>query len=406
MPSEAPKLRIEHLYKIFGDAPQKILERLKGGASKQEIQSETGHVVAVSDVTFDIQPGEMFVVMGLSGSGKSTLVRCINQLIKPTAGRVLVDGEDIVAASPARLRQIRLTKIAMVFQHFALFPHRTVAENAAYGLKVRGVDPATRRAAALEALDMVGLKNWADLPPGNLSGGMQQRVGLARALAVKPDIMLMDEPFSALDPLIRRDMQRELRELQKQLKMTIVFITHDLHEALTLGDHIAIMKDGRVVQIGTPEEIVARPADSYVSAFTQDVDRSRVFTLGTVMQPTTPLTLARDTVKSARAKLDAAGRNALYVIDGDGKPVGLVTDRILAGTQQSDEDDLAGLMREDFPSAPDHTTLSDAFVLLAQGLPIATLDDTGRLRGVVDPLAVYPELAGSAAPKRPVAQSS
>ena len=242
MPREAPKLRIEHLYKIFGDAPVKMLERLKAGASKQEIQAETGHVVAVSDVTFDIQPGEMFVVMGLSGSGKSTLVRCINQLITPTAGRVLVDGEDIVAASPARLREIRLTKIAMVFQHFALFPHRTVAENAAYGLKVRGVDPATRRVAALEALDLVGLKNWADLPPGNLSGGMQQRVGLARALAVKPDIMLMDEPFSALDPLIRRDMQGELLELQKRFKTTIVFITHDLHEALTLGHHIAIMK--------------------------------------------------------------------------------------------------------------------------------------------------------------------
>ncbi len=405
MPNKIPKLRIEHLYKIFGDTPEVVFERLKAGASKEEIQSKTGHVVAVSDVSFDIQAGEMFVVMGLSGSGKSTLVRCINQLITPTAGRVLVDDEDIVAASPERLREIRVTKIAMVFQHFALFPHRTVAENAAYGLKVRGVDPATRRAAALEALDMVGLKNWADLPPDNLSGGMQQRVGLARALAVKPDIMLMDEPFSALDPLIRRDMQAELLELQKQLKTTIVFITHDLHEALTLGHHIAIMKDGQVVQIGTPEDIVARPADSYVSAFTQDVDRSRVITLGAVMQPAITLTLEQDTVKSARAQLEATGSSALYVVDGDGKPVGLVTDRMLDGAEKVNGEDLAGLMRADFPKAFEHTILGDAFLLLAQGLPVATLDAAGRLRGVVDPLAVYPELAGSAAPNKSAARS-
>src|SRR5690606_23617829 len=254
MAARKPKIRVRHLSKIFGEAPERALERLVAGADKDQIFEETGSVVAVADVSFEVGEGEIFVVMGLSGSGKSTLVRCINRLFEATAGELLVDDEDVLAMDGEQLRQIRLGKIAMVFQHFALFPHKTVAENVEFGLKVRGVAAEPRRERALEALDMVGLRAWADVAPSNLSGGMQQRVGLARALAVDPEVLLMDEPFSALDPLIRRDMQQELIRLQQALRMTIIFITHDLHEALTIGDHIAIMKDGRFVQIGTPED--------------------------------------------------------------------------------------------------------------------------------------------------------
>ncbi|MFD5973614.1 quaternary amine ABC transporter ATP-binding protein [Streptomyces bacillaris] len=276
------RLQAENLYKVFGRRPDQAVRKLEDGADRDELRSD-GTTAAVIDASFTVEPGQIFVVMGLSGSGKSTLLRMLNGLLEPTAGRVLFDGQDLTALAPRELRQVRSTKISMVFQHFALFPHRSVLDNAAYGLEVQGVPKAERIERATEALQLTGLAGWENSWPDELSGGMQQRVGLARALATDADLLLMDESFSALDPLIRRDMQDQLLELQKRLKKTIVFITHDLNEAMRLGDRIAVMRDGRIVQLGTAEDILVTPANDYVASFTQDVDRSRVLTAGAIM---------------------------------------------------------------------------------------------------------------------------
>ncbi|MFG3283632.1 glycine betaine/L-proline ABC transporter ATP-binding protein [Streptomyces sp. NPDC048111] len=279
------RLQAEQLYKVFGRRPEEAVSRLEGGADRDELRAD-GTTAAVIDASFTVEPGQIFVVMGLSGSGKSTLLRMLNGLLEPTSGRVLFDGQDLTALPAKELRAVRSSKISMVFQHFALFPHRSVLENAAYGLEVQGVPRAEREKRAAEALELTGLGGWGDSWPDELSGGMQQRVGLARALATDADLLLMDESFSALDPLIRRDMQDQLLELQKRLKKTIVFITHDLNEAMRLGDGIAVMRDGRIVQLGTAEDILLTPANDYVASFIQDVDRSRVLTALSVM--TTP----------------------------------------------------------------------------------------------------------------------
>ncbi|GAU66203.1 glycine betaine ABC transporter ATP-binding protein [Streptomyces sp. NBRC 110611] len=276
------RLQAEHLYKVFGRRPEDAVGRLQAGAGRDELRAE-GTTAAVIDASIEVDEGQIFVVMGLSGSGKSTLLRMLNGLLEPTAGTVRFDGQDLTSLSDKELRAVRSEKISMVFQHFALFPHRSVLENAAYGLEVRGVPRAEREARAAEALELAGLKGWEKSWPDELSGGMQQRVGLARALATDADLLLMDESFSALDPLIRRDMQDQLLELQKTLKKTIVFITHDLNEAMRLGDRIAVMRDGRVVQTGTAEDILVTPANDYVASFTQDVDRARVLTAGAIM---------------------------------------------------------------------------------------------------------------------------
>jgi glycine betaine/proline transport system ATP-binding protein len=276
------RLEAEHLHKVFGRRTVQAVERLQQGADREELRAD-GTTAAVIDASFSVAPGQIFVVMGLSGSGKSTLLRMLNGLLEPTAGRVLFDGQDLTALGDRELREVRARKISMVFQHFALFPHRSVRDNAAYGLAVQGVPRAEREARADEALALCGLAGWEDSWPDELSGGMQQRVGLARALATDADLLLMDESFSALDPLIRRDMQDQLLELQKSLKKTIVFITHDLNEAMRLGDRIAVMRDGRIVQTGTAEDILLRPANDYVASFIQDVDRSRVLTASAVM---------------------------------------------------------------------------------------------------------------------------
>ncbi|MFJ6544137.1 glycine betaine/L-proline ABC transporter ATP-binding protein [Streptomyces sp. NPDC091385] len=276
------RLAAEHLYKVFGPEPDQAVQRLEQGADREELRAE-GVTAAVIDASFAVEPGEIFVVMGLSGSGKSTLLRMLNGLLEPTSGHVSFDGQDLTQLTAAQMREVRARKISMVFQHFALFPHRSVRANAAYGLEVQGVPRAERERRADEALALCGLAGWEDSWPDELSGGMQQRVGLARALATDADLLLMDESFSALDPLIRRDMQDQLLELQKTLRKTIVFITHDLNEAMRLGDRIAVMRDGRVVQTGNAEDILLRPADDYVASFTQDVDRARVLTAGAVM---------------------------------------------------------------------------------------------------------------------------
>ncbi|HZD26191.1 MAG TPA: glycine betaine/L-proline ABC transporter ATP-binding protein [Alphaproteobacteria bacterium] len=384
------KLVVENLFKVFGNAPDEARKLARAGHTKDEIFRKTGSVVAVNDINLSVRQREIFVVMGLSGSGKSTLVRCFNRLFEPTSGRILLDGKDITQANDEELRQIRLRKIAMVFQHFALFPHKTVLENAEYGLKARGVGEGERRQKALEALELVGLGAWADARPDNLSGGMQQRVGLARGLAVDPEVLLMDEPFSALDPLIRREMQEELLQLQKRFNTTIIFITHDLHEALTLGHHIAIMKDGRFVQVGTPEEIVSRPADDYVSAFTRDVDRSRVLSLGTVMQD--PVLVDRsDTVDAVRARIAPSGHGAAFVANGSGRPLGVVTRAQLAGRDGGET--VERVMLAEFPSLRADQRLYEAFDACGSGLPLAVLDDDGDVVGMVEPLALYRELS-------------
>jgi glycine betaine/proline transport system ATP-binding protein len=310
------------VWKVYGPNAAKIIGSPDADLPRAELLEKTGCVVAVRDVSFDVAPGEVFVVMGLSGSGKSTLVRMINRLHDPTAGQILIDGEDVVELSAERLREVRRQKISMVFQHFGLFPHRRIVDNVAYGLEIRGADKEERTRKAADILDTVGLGGWGDRYPDELSGGMQQRVGLARALATEPEIMLFDEPFSALDPLIRRDMQDEVVRLQREVQKTMIFITHDLMEALKLGDRIAIMKDGHFVQVGTPEEVVARPADDYVADFTRDVPRAHVLTARSIMKPVdgaagdgpvvAPTTVVQDLIPMV-----ADGDRLIRVVDGE-----------------------------------------------------------------------------------------
>ncbi len=277
-------LQADHLYKVFGRQPLDAVRELQQGAERAALR-ERGRTAAVIDASFTVEAGEIFVIMGLSGSGKSTLLRMLNGLLEPTSGRVLFGGQELTALAPRELRRVRSHQISMVFQHFALFPHRSVLENAGYGLEVQGVPRDERLRRAAEALRLVGLEGWESSWPDELSGGMQQRVGLARALATDAELLLMDESFSALDPLIRRDMQDQLLELQRSLHKTIVFITHDLNEAMRLGDRIAVMRDGRIVQLGTAEQILVEPANDYVASFIQDVDRSRVLTAASAMVP-------------------------------------------------------------------------------------------------------------------------
>jgi len=304
--SESPKIVCKHVWKIFGTYPERTLENLDRSLSRAEVQAQTGHVIGVNDVSFEVRKGETFVVMGLSGSGKSTLVRCISRLIEPTAGEMIIDGEDIMNYNETQLTELRRFRMSMVFQHFGLFPHRKVIDNISFGLEIRGTDKKERKARAMEVLEKVGLHGWADHYPRELSGGMQQRVGLARAMAVDPEILIFDEPFSALDPLIRREMQDELLNIQAEVQKTMIFITHDFLEAIKMGDHIAIMKDGEVVQIGTPEEIVANPVDDYVREFTEDVPRYKVLSVGKIMRPASEEIKANgaDRVRDS-AKLDS-----------------------------------------------------------------------------------------------------
>jgi glycine betaine/proline transport system ATP-binding protein len=326
-------LSVQGLWKIFGPKADKVIGTPDAELSRKELQAKTGCVAAVKDVSFDVRPGEVFVVMGLSGSGKSTLVRLLTRLIEPTAGKVTIGGEDITAADESRLRELRRHRIAMVFQHFGLLPHRQVIDNIAFGLEVRGVDKNERRARAQEMVDLVGLSGYEASYPDQLSGGMQQRVGLARALAVDPSMMMFDEPFSALDPLIRRDMQNEVIRLHEEVRKTMIFITHDLQEALKLGDRILIMRDGEVVQIGTPAEVVAQPADDYVRDFVSDVPRSHVLTLRYVMRdPHDGESLEGPVMQADEIVRDAARR----VLESEG-PVRVFDHEELVGVVDDEE---------------------------------------------------------------------
>lgn len=378
------KLRVRGLTKVFGSHPRRALDQLADGRSRSEILQATGQLVAVADVDLDIDPGELFVVMGLSGSGKSTVIRMLNRLIQPTAGTVELDGERIDQLHGDALRRVRQRKLSMVFQHFALFPHRTVGENAAYGLKVQGIGEEERRERARQALETVGLADRIDAYPHELSGGMQQRVGLARGLATEADVLLMDEPFSALDPLIRRDMQDLLATLQAELHRTIVFITHDLNEAMRLGDRICVLKDGRVVQIGTGPEIIADPADQYVADFVSDVDRSRVLTADLAMRAPRRTFAPSAAPREVLEWLDEQEFNGVYVLDADDRILGVARDDRLARGLRGGAREVGALLTDDYARAEPDTLLSDLAGLAAQHtVPIAVTDDTGRLLGVV-----------------------
>ncbi|MFE0581108.1 glycine betaine/L-proline ABC transporter ATP-binding protein [Streptomyces sp. NPDC058874] len=328
-----PVFSVRGLWKVFGPKAGQIPGDTRwAGLTTEEIRARTGCTAAVRDVSFDIGKGEVFVVMGLSGSGKSTLVRCLTRLIEPTAGSLAIDGEDVLAMDPSQLRELRRHRAAMVFQHFGLLPHRTVLDNVAYGLQIQGVSRAGRRARALEVIEKVGLTGLEDRRPDQLSGGQQQRVGLARALAADPEVLLFDEPFSALDPLIRRDMQEEVIRLHREEGRTMVFITHDLAEALKLGDRIALMRDGAVVQLGTPEEIVTRPADDYVREFVRDVPREQVVTVARAMRPARP----EETGAGAALAPDATVAEGITAVARDGVPARVMAgDRLLGVVDQA-----------------------------------------------------------------------
>ena len=375
--------------KIFGANPRgKPLAMMEVGVSKDDIFAQTGHVVGVSDVSFQVTKGEIFVIMGLSGSGKSTVVRLVNRLIEPTTGTVTVEGEEITALSTKELKRARREKMGMVFQHFALFPHRTVQDNVSYGLSVRKVSKSKRMQAAEEALSLVGLGGWGNSFPHELSGGMQQRVGLARALASDTPILLMDEAFSALDPLIRRQMQDEMLDIQSRLHKTILFITHDLNEALRVGTRVCIMKDGAVVQIGTPIEILTDPQTAYVAEFMRDVDQGRVLDVQSVVREATPLRQDRDDLEMARARME--NRSELFVVDANGSPVGIIRREDVERITSSSS--IASVMIKDFPRCLPDDRLADIYELCQSGLPLAVTDDQEKLVGRVDAVDVLGEL--------------
>ncbi|MBM44895.1 MAG: glycine/betaine ABC transporter ATP-binding protein [Acidimicrobiaceae bacterium] len=390
MPDNEEIIRLEEVFKIFGPQPRgRAFDLAKAGVHKNEVQKQSGHVVGLSDVSFSVKKGEIFVVMGLSGSGKSTAIRTVNKLHDVTSGQVLVDGVDVQQLEGKELQAFRREKMGMVFQHFALFPHRNVIDNVSYGLKVQKVNRSERDAAAMRALQLVGLQPYADNVPSQLSGGMQQRVGLARALASDPDILLMDEAFSALDPLIRRQMQDELMAIQSEVHKTILFITHDLNEALRIGDRVCIMKDGVVVQIGTPEEILTQPATGYVAEFVQDVDQGRVIKVEEVMVPAEPIHIETAFDQALAALNESAER---LVVDDSGKCVGLLTRSDLERVAKQGTQSLQSAVRTDVPVADPSQTLNELYAEAGRGLPIACCDENGLLIGRIDPTAVLEEL--------------
>lgn len=375
-------LRAEGLFKVFGRRGSEAVERLRSGEKRDRLGS--GLTAAVIDASFEVHQGEIFVVMGLSGSGKSTLIRMLNGLYETTDGSIWIGQDELASASKKDLRKIRRERVSMVFQHFALFPHRTVLFNVAYPLKLQGVDKATREAKATEILDLVGLGGWGDKFPHQLSGGMKQRVGIARALAADTDILLMDEAFSALDPLIRREMQDQLIELQQTLGKTIIFITHDLNEAMLLGDRIAVMRDGEIVQIGTPEDILTDPANDYVEQFVQDVDRARVLTAGNVMEKAQVVVPASAGPRTALRTMRDTYSSAAYVVDRDRKLVGTVDDRDAIRLARKGEKSIASIIKNDATSVSEDSVLMDLFVPAVESkLAVAVVNENNRLVGVI-----------------------
>ncbi|AHJ32205.1 quaternary amine ABC transporter ATP-binding protein [Lacticaseibacillus paracasei] len=389
------KIEVRGLTKIFGKRVNRAKEMLKAGKTKPEILKATGATVGVDRADFSIKTGEIFVIMGLSGSGKSTTLRMLNRLIEPTDGQVLIDGDDIAKLDKQALREVRRQKLSMVFQGFALLPNRTVLQNAAFGLEIQGMEKDEREMKANKALDLVGLNGFADQYPDQLSGGMQQRVGLARALASDAEILLMDEAFSALDPLNRRDMQDELLDLQEDMQKTIVFISHDLNEALRIGDHIMIMKDGEIVQIGTPEKILSQPADDYVEKFIEGVDRSQVYTAANVMIRANTVNIDRDGPRLAARRMRDNEISSLYVVDTKRKLVGILDADDVRSAIDAGQKDLRSIVKSDVPTTKMDTPLADLLdAVSTTPVPFAVVDDHDRLRGIIIRGAVLGALSG------------
>ncbi|WP_062197112.1 quaternary amine ABC transporter ATP-binding protein [Massilibacterium senegalense] len=377
------KVKVNHLTKIFGKHPKSIIKKVEQGVSKKEILEKTGHTVGIYDANFDVKDGEIFVVMGLSGSGKSTLIRCLNLLNKPTAGEIIMDGEDITKYSKKELQAFRKNKIAMVFQHFGIFSHRTVLENVAYGLEIKGVPKEEREKIAMEYIETVGLEGFEQQMPDQLSGGMKQRVGIARALANDPDILLMDEPFSALDPLIRREMHVELLEIQLKLKKTIIFITHDVNEAFKLGDRVAVMKDGKIVQIGTPEEILENPVNEYIEDFVKDIDRSKVLQAKHIMMKPDPVAYMKDGLRLVINKMRDQGISSIYVVDSERKLHGILTiDAAIQAVKSGKK--IQDILQQDFETATPDTFIQELIPQATETkYPIAIIDENEQLVGLV-----------------------
>jgi glycine betaine/proline transport system ATP-binding protein len=393
-----PLIEAHQTYKVFGRKPQRAVERLRQGETREDLRAE-GWTAAVIDASFEVEQGQIFVVMGLSGSGKSTLIRMANGLLAPTAGSLEVAGRSVADLDRAGLRELRRDTVSMVFQHFALLPHRTVGENAAYGLKVQGVNRADRQRRADEALALVGLEGWGGSMPEELSGGMRQRVGLARALAAGTEILLMDEAFSALDPLIRREMQDQLIELQHRLDKTILIITHDLNEAMRLGDRIAMMRDGRIVQVGSAEQILNDPANDYVAQFVQDVDRTRVLTASTVMEPPVAVLGVDQGPRAAHRLMREHQLSSLMVVGRDRRLRGVVTDDDAAAAVQRGDDELAAVLRPAVSTHPE-TAVADLFAASADSpVPLAVIGADDRLLGVIPRVTLLSALGAGTAPE-------
>jgi len=376
-------IEVKNLSKIFGKNPNQALKLLDEGYSKDEILEKTGNTVGVNRASFEVKAGEIFVIMGLSGSGKSTLVRLINRLIEPTEGTIMIGDQDLSKADKKTLRDIRRKKLGMVFQNFALFPHRTILENAEFGLEIQGESKESRSKKAKEALEMVGLGGYFDQYPNQLSGGMQQRVGLARALANDPDVLLMDEAFSALDPLIRKDMQDELIELQSTMRRTILFITHDLNKALRLGDRIALMRDGEIVQIGSPEDILVNPANDYVEKFVEDVDRSKVLTAQHIMQRPETVNIENHGPRVALEAMRKEGISGVYVVDSNRQLKGYVHANDASASAKKDIRKLDDILKTNVPTVEKDTPMSEIFNIIHDApIPVAVVEN-GRLLGII-----------------------
>ncbi|TQS76568.1 glycine betaine/L-proline ABC transporter ATP-binding protein [Ornithinibacillus gellani] len=377
------QIKLDGVSKIFGPKPKSVIPMVKEGMSKSEILEKTGHTVGVYDASFDIKKGEVFVIMGLSGSGKSTLIRCFNLLNKPTDGAIYIDGENIVTSNKHQLKKVRQEKVAMVFQHFGLFNHRTILANVEYGLEVRNVSKEERRKIAMKNIEIVGLKGYEEKYPDELSGGMQQRVGLARALTNDPDILLMDEPFSALDPLIRREMQLELLDIQDRLQKTIIFITHDVNEAFKLGDRVAVMKDGKVVQVGTPEEIIEKPANEYISEFIKDIDRSKVIQAENVMIAPNALVSTKDGLNVAIKEMKENGISSVFAVDRQRRVKGIVTiDDAIAGIKEKKS--LEDVLQQDFTIVQQDEYVNDLIPkALETKYPLAVVNEEDKLVGFI-----------------------
>jgi glycine betaine/proline transport system ATP-binding protein len=395
---EPVKIKVENLYKIFGPNPKKAFPLIEEGKDRGEILSKTGNVVAVRGVSFEIKKKETFVIMGLSGSGKSTLIRCLNRLIDPTSGQVFVDGKDVTKMDKEQLREVRRYTMSMVFQHFGLLPHRNVVNNVEFGLEIGGTEKEERHKKAMSAIELVGLKGYEKSMPDELSGGMQQRVGLARALANDPEVLLMDEAFSALDPLIRNQMQDELLELQAKMHKTIVFITHDLDEALKLGDRILILgPDGTARQLGTPEEILVDPADDYVARFVEKVDRAKVITVSSIMRKPPVVTVPKDGPGAASRTMERSGISSIFVVDSDRYLKGLARIDDTVRLHKKKEKDLESILIRDLYTAYEDTPISDLLsTALSTQYPIAVIDKDYKFRGIVDRAAIINEVSETA----------